>query len=99
MLLSLLVVLGTRATLGEEAFMEWGWRIPFLISVLLLAISVWIRLRLHESRSEEHTSELQSLMRTSYAVLCLKTKQHKATTTTSSTHLKPNIIQDDTIST
>ncbi|MDN5842784.1 MAG: MHS family MFS transporter [Alcaligenaceae bacterium] len=49
MLLSLLVVLGTRATLGEEAFMDWGWRIPFLISVLLLGISVWIRLRLHES--------------------------------------------------
>src|SRR3546814_9909115 len=49
MLLSLLVVLGTRATLGVEAFMEWGWRIPFLISVLLLGISVWIRLRLHES--------------------------------------------------
>lgn len=49
MFLSLLVVLGTRATLGEEAFLEWGWRIPFLISVLLLGISVWIRLRLHES--------------------------------------------------
>jgi MFS family permease len=49
MFLSLLVVLGTRATLGEEAFLEWGWRIPFLISVFLLGISVWIRLRLHES--------------------------------------------------
>jgi len=49
MFLSLVVVLGTRATLGEEAFTEWGWRVPFLISVLLLVISVWIRLRLHES--------------------------------------------------
>lgn len=49
MFLSLLVVLGTRATLGEEAFLAWGWRVPFLISVLLLGISVWIRLRLHES--------------------------------------------------
>lgn len=49
MFLSLLVVLGTRVTLGEEAFLDWGWRVPFLISVLLLGISVWIRLRLHES--------------------------------------------------
>lgn len=49
MFLSLVVVIGTRATLGEEAFHDWGWRIPFLISVLLLVISVWIRLKLHES--------------------------------------------------
>ena len=49
MFLSLVVVLGTRATLGGEAFETWGWRVPFLISVLLLVISVWIRLRLHES--------------------------------------------------
>ncbi|MFT0534019.1 MFS transporter [Castellaniella hirudinis] len=49
MFLSLVVVLGTRATLGHEAFEAWGWRVPFLISVLLLVISVWIRLRLHES--------------------------------------------------
>src|SRR5690606_9788752 len=49
MFLSLVVVLGTRTTLGEEAFIAWGWRIPFLISVFLLVISVWIRLRLHES--------------------------------------------------
>ncbi len=49
MFLSLVVVLGTRATLGNEAFEAWGWRVPFLISVLLLVISVWIRLRLHES--------------------------------------------------
>jgi MFS family permease len=49
MFLSLVVVLGTRVTLGGEAFESWGWRVPFLISVLLLVISVWIRLRLHES--------------------------------------------------
>lgn len=47
--LSLLVVLGIRASLGEEAFLAWGWRIPFLISVVLLGISVWIRMRLNES--------------------------------------------------
>ena len=47
--LSLLVILGTRTALGEEAFADWGWRIPFLVSILLLAISVWIRLSLNES--------------------------------------------------
>jgi len=47
--LSLLVILGIRTTIGEEKFGDWGWRIPFLISVVLLAISVWIRLQLHES--------------------------------------------------
>jgi Major Facilitator Superfamily/Sugar (and other) transporter len=47
--LSLLVILFTRTALGEPAFAAWGWRIPFLVSVLLLGISVWIRLRLNES--------------------------------------------------
>jgi MFS family permease len=49
LLLSLLVIGGTRFYLGESAFAEWGWRIPFLVSVILLAISVWIRLSLSES--------------------------------------------------
>jgi MFS family permease len=47
--LSLMVILGTRTVLGEEAFSEWGWRVPFLVSILLLAISVWIRLSMSES--------------------------------------------------
>jgi MFS family permease len=47
--LSLLVILFTRTALGEADFAAWGWRIPFLVSVVLLAISVWIRLRLNES--------------------------------------------------
>ncbi|WP_408005182.1 MFS transporter [Pseudomonas lopnurensis] len=47
--LSLLVILGTRTWLGEEAFAAWGWRIPFLLSIVLLGISVWIRLTLNES--------------------------------------------------
>ncbi|SFM91412.1 Sugar transporter [Bradyrhizobium sp. Rc3b] len=47
--LSLLVILFTRSALGEADFAKWGWRIPFLVSVLLLGISVWIRLRLNES--------------------------------------------------
>ncbi|MEO7031521.1 MAG: MFS transporter, partial [Herbaspirillum sp.] len=47
--LSLLVILGVRKAMGEEAFTDYGWRIPFLISILLLAISVWIRLSMSES--------------------------------------------------
>jgi MFS family permease len=48
-LLSLLVILGCRMAVGEEAFKQWGWRIPFLTSVVLLAVSVWIRMTLEES--------------------------------------------------
>ncbi|MGE8321008.1 MAG: MFS transporter [Comamonas sp.] len=47
--LSLLVILGTRTLMGEPAFNDWGWRIPFLVSILLLGVSVWIRLSLSES--------------------------------------------------
>ncbi len=47
--LSLMVILGTRTAIGEEAFADWGWRIPFLLSVFLLAVSVWIRLSMNES--------------------------------------------------
>jgi MFS family permease len=46
---ALLVVIGTRTYIGEDAFKAWGWRIPFLISILLLAVSLWIRLKLAES--------------------------------------------------
>ena len=48
-LLSLLVILGTRVAVGESAFMDWGWRIPFLVSIFLLGLSVWIRLSMRES--------------------------------------------------
>ena len=47
--LSLLVILFTRTAIGEADFAVWGWRIPFLVSVILLGVSVWIRLRLNES--------------------------------------------------
>jgi MFS family permease len=47
--LSLMVILGTRTLMGEAAFAEWGWRIPFLLSILLLGVSVYIRLSMNES--------------------------------------------------
>src|SRR5271154_693417 len=49
LLLSLLVILACRLTLGDQEFKAWGWRIPFLTSLLLLAGAVYIRLKLEES--------------------------------------------------
>ena len=49
LLAALLVIVATRTMLGEDAFAAWGWRIPFLMSIFLLAISVWMRLKLSES--------------------------------------------------
>ncbi|HWK40962.1 MAG TPA: MFS transporter [Croceibacterium sp.] len=46
---ALLVVIGLRTWMGEEAFADWGWRVPFLVSSVLLIVSLWIRLQLQES--------------------------------------------------
>jgi MFS family permease len=46
---ALLVVIGVRTALGEAEFAAWGWRLPFLVSIVLLAISLWIRMKLEES--------------------------------------------------
>ncbi len=46
---ALLVVIGTRTLVGEDAFKVWGWRVPFLLSVVLLGVSLWIRMQLSES--------------------------------------------------
>ncbi len=57
LLLSLIVIVGLRIYLGEEAFGDWGWRLPFLLSVILLGISVWIRIKLQESPAFEKIKE------------------------------------------
>ena len=46
---SLLVVVGTRQAMGTQAFNAWGWRIPFVLSLLMVAIAIYIRLRLQET--------------------------------------------------
>jgi MFS family permease len=47
--MALLLILGIRTAMGDKDFGDWGWRIPFLLSAILLAVSVWIRLKLNES--------------------------------------------------
>jgi MFS family permease len=47
--MAILIILGIRTWMGEAAFGDWGWRIPFLLSAILLAVSIWIRLKLNES--------------------------------------------------
>ena len=47
--MALLLILGIRTAMGETEFGDWGWRIPFLLSAILLAVSIWIRLKLNES--------------------------------------------------
>lgn len=67
---ALSVILITRKIVGAEAFDEWGWRIPFLLSALLLGISLWIRMRLDESpayrRMEEEGGERRAPYREAF---------------------------------
>ena len=56
LLAALLIIFATRTAVGEAAFEQWGWRIPFLMSIFLLGISLWMRLKLNES---PHFTKLQ----------------------------------------
>jgi MFS family permease len=47
--MALLIVIVVRTTIGEEAFKDWGWRVPYLLSGLFLCLGLWLRLKLHES--------------------------------------------------
>jgi len=47
--MALLLILGIRTWQGEQTFGDWGWRVPFLLSAILLIVSLWIRIRLNES--------------------------------------------------
>ncbi|AQR60366.1 MFS transporter [Brevundimonas sp. LM2] len=70
LIMALSVILITRAILGVEAFNAWGWRVPFLLSSILLIISLWIRLKLHESpaftRMVAESTERQAPFRESF---------------------------------
>ncbi|MCJ8191605.1 MFS transporter [Sphingomicrobium aestuariivivum] len=61
---ALLVIYFTRTAIGEEAFLDWGWRVPFLVSVLLLLISVWMRLKLSESPAFRQLQEAGEVTKT-----------------------------------
>ncbi|HRP12560.1 MAG TPA: MFS transporter [Terricaulis sp.] len=61
------VVLGTRALLGEDVFREWGWRIPFLVSIGLLGVSVWIRMQLEESPAFQKLKSEGKVSKRAYA--------------------------------
>jgi len=67
---ALAVILITRAVLGSEAFDDWGWRVPFVLSALLLIVSLWIRLKLNESpayrRMEEEGGERRAPYREAF---------------------------------
>ena len=68
---ALLVIFATRTALGEDAFTAWGWRIPFLVSIFLLGISVWMRVKLSESpefaKLKEEGATTKAPLRESFA--------------------------------
>jgi MFS family permease len=66
------VVLATRTLIGEEAFLAWGWRIPFLFSAFLLAISIWMRLKLKESPEFERMKSEGRISQAPYRDVFLK---------------------------
>jgi MFS family permease len=66
LLAALLVIVAARTALGEEAFGAWGWRLPFLASVFLLGISLWMRLKLSESPAFAKLQEAGEVTKTPF---------------------------------
>jgi MFS family permease len=66
------VVLATRNIIGETAMSDWGWRVPFLASAFLLAISIWMRLKLNESPAFEKMKSEGTVSRAPYAEVFLR---------------------------
>lgn len=66
------VVLLTRSQLGEEAFLDWGWRIPFLVSLGLLGVSIWMRAKLNESPEFERARSENKLSQAPFKDVFLK---------------------------
>ncbi|HEX5230629.1 MAG TPA: MFS transporter [Bradyrhizobium sp.] len=64
LLAALLVIVATRNAIGEDAFAVWGWRVPFLVSAVLLAVSVWLRAKLAESPHFSRLREEGEITRT-----------------------------------
>jgi MFS family permease len=71
------IVLLTRSQMSPEAFDAWGWRIPFLLSAGLLAISIWMRLQLKESPEFEKAKNEGRLSQAPYAEVFLRWKNMK----------------------
>jgi MFS family permease len=72
LLLSLGVIMATRTAMTPEQFADWGWRVPFLISIILLGISLWIRIRLQESPVFRQMQAARSLSRAPIGELFLQ---------------------------
>ena len=77
LLLSLVLIGVTRSYLGEAVFKDWGWRIPFLASIVLLLVSVWIRMQLNESPVFQAMKDEGSLSKAPFAEAFLQWKNLK----------------------
>ncbi len=77
LLLSLLLIGVTRMVLGEEVFKAWGWRVPFLFSIVLLLVSVWIRMQLNESPVFQAMKDEGALSKAPFAEAFLQWKNLK----------------------